>query len=505
MVKNRKLIERDPFWASYHGFDLIEKECRADGWYRGCAKDYVNEKEGLMRHKFGKYRNPCFTPEADCAMAGASRVWSPIRDSAILIHGPRGCCYQNTLFSPSFYWSAKGLHVALSTNLDRNDTILGYGEKLRDALMLIIEKYRPGFVGIITTCTTDIIGEDIEGPAMAVEEETGVPILTIHTPGFKWRVWSPSGDEAYIKLFERMEKSDNKEEKSLNLLNIGAIFDSWNEGFIIAHWIRSIGVKMNAIVPFGLSFRELLERFPRASLNIARCTGYSYQAMEYAEKTLGIPYLRLMKPISTKYTTNFLKSIGGFFGVEDAADAFIQGELKKFEDRLEKAKVKLKGKTIAITCGPSKNLGLAQLAAELGMKVVYLGPWKVDTMYHDTLKEFLDSTGQDPEIITEPSKYENEEMCSRIKPDIFFALSEERPGVLKTSGIPGFDTCSTRQLIGVEGAVKTAELFITLMRNPFYSKYIHYWTENFQSNASQKYLRETSALSLHRCQSLGNP
>ncbi|MDR3063630.1 MAG: Ni-sirohydrochlorin a,c-diamide reductive cyclase catalytic subunit [Methanobrevibacter sp.] len=74
----------------------------------------------------------------------------------IIMHGPHGCCFRTARLLES-----DGVRV-LTTAMAENDFILGAGEKLEDTLKKAYEMFNPNLIGIVGTCASMIIGEDLK-------------------------------------------------------------------------------------------------------------------------------------------------------------------------------------------------------------------------------------------------------------------------------------------------------------------------------------------------------
>ena len=79
----------------------------------------------------------------------------------IIIHGPAGCCFRGARLLEE-----DGVRV-VTTALLENDIIFGAKNKLINTLNKVKEKFHPNLIGIVGTCSTMIIGEEIQS---AVDE-----------------------------------------------------------------------------------------------------------------------------------------------------------------------------------------------------------------------------------------------------------------------------------------------------------------------------------------------
>ena len=76
----------------------------------------------------------------------------------IIMHGPHGCCFRTGRLLES-----DGVRV-VTTAMSENDFILGASEKLEETLKEAYETFNPKLIGIVGTCASMIIGEDLKEP-----------------------------------------------------------------------------------------------------------------------------------------------------------------------------------------------------------------------------------------------------------------------------------------------------------------------------------------------------
>ena len=89
----------------------------------------------------------------------------------IIMHGPHGCCFRTGRLLES-----DGVRV-LTTAMAENDFILGASEKLENTLKEAYDMFKPEFIGVVGTCASMIIGEDLkEAIANADLDCTVIPV-----------------------------------------------------------------------------------------------------------------------------------------------------------------------------------------------------------------------------------------------------------------------------------------------------------------------------------------
>jgi len=475
-------IEDAFFTMGFHGFDKLEKEFRADGWYYARASQFVKAKQEIIATK----PHNCLTSnETACWTLGPLMLTWLIKDSAIVCHGPTACS--------SYWYNFLGLYgpkIMISTQINERDALLGGNTKLRDTLQEVIQRYRPGMIAVVETCVSSITKDDLLGICTELEQTHRIPILPFRGSGFRYPNWVIGFEEAFNMIIDRMEKSQEKNPCSINFLNTPLVFH-WRAFFEILPYLQRLGIRINTHTLSYLTFQELLERYPRAALNVTRCPGQGLQCTEYAEKVLGIPYVRVPTPLSIKYTEQFLRKIAEFFGLLDQAEALIEEEKSRIAPRIQRARAKLEGKRVAIAAASGKNIALAQLATELGLEVVYLGLYKTDPLFHDLLREWLESSGQDPEIQGEASNYEIEACMYRLRPDFYWGLSEDRTslGRLDLVRLDHIGVAMNQVHYGFEGAAQFAEYLVDLMDNRMMKNWGRYFRQNYPRLSGENFLK----------------
>lgn len=483
---------KDVEYASYHGCDQLEKEIRCDYYFYGKTSELAKAKDELLEQK------PRCCPsiiEQTCFLMGAQYALGGIDDVIMVMHAPQSCCYNQELLAGLFLEPK-----IYCTQVDEEDALLGGNQKLKEALVEVFERFKPGCVAVVGSCVPSITGDDLVGICEWAEKEKGVPVLALGGAGFYHRNWNFFGTEIYNILIDRMKPSQEKNEGSINIINGISFWPHWKEVYDILPYIREMGIKVNVHFPRMRTFQELIERFPRAELNITRCPADGLMTCEYAEKKLGIPYLRLPRPISMKYTETYLRELARFFHVENKAEEIIEREKKRIAPRLEKLRKRLKGKRIAFQSGPATATALLNLFCELGMEVVFVAPWGMDSTFHELLQDWLDTYGQDPEAMSIPSYELIEPIIHRLKPDIYIGMPDERTSYMPLGVRPlDFFAPADPCIMGFEGVVLYGEYLAAGVESNFYKKYSRYLVPSFPSYVSQEFLHN-SAFAKGHCQ-----
>ncbi|MCL2115548.1 MAG: Ni-sirohydrochlorin a,c-diamide reductive cyclase catalytic subunit [Methanobrevibacter sp.] len=92
----------------------------------------------------------------------------------VIMHGPHGCCFRTGRLL-----EGDGVRV-LTTAMAENDFIFGASEKLEETLKKANEMFHPKLVGIVGTCASMIIGEDLKEAAQNVDIDAVVLPVESH-------------------------------------------------------------------------------------------------------------------------------------------------------------------------------------------------------------------------------------------------------------------------------------------------------------------------------------
>ncbi len=91
-------------------------------------------------------------------------------DVAIL-HGPPGCSFKHARLLEE-----DGIHV-VTTALDENGFVFGGRRELSSVLEKVNEMFHPKLIGVVGTCASMIIGEELHEPVM--DANLGVPVIEV--------------------------------------------------------------------------------------------------------------------------------------------------------------------------------------------------------------------------------------------------------------------------------------------------------------------------------------
>ena len=391
-----------------------------------------------------------------CVFCGSRVVLYPIADALHLIHGPIGCA--------SYTWDIRGaqssgpeLHrMSFSTDLSETDIIYGGEKKLKKALLELIDKYAPKAAFIYCTCIVGIIGDDVDAICRQVEEETRIPVIAVHSEGFKGT--KKDGYKAACDaLFSLIERNPAPQATIPDSINIMGEFNIGGETWIIKKYYEAMGVKVVSVIT-GDGRVEEVQQAKNAALNVVQCSGSVTHLAKQMEKEYGIPFTRV-----------------SYFGIEDTSEALykvavhfkknaeilkktrelIKREVQAIVPRLEGMRKDLEGKKAAIYVGGAfKAFSLIKALKTLGMEVILAGSQTGTKEDYEVLRQMCN---EGTVILDDSNPLELAKYAVEKDADLFIGGVKERPIAYKM-GIGFCDHNHERKipLVGFEGMVNFA-------------------------------------------------
>ncbi|MCK4533475.1 nitrogenase iron-molybdenum cofactor biosynthesis protein NifE, partial [bacterium] len=181
-----------------------------------------------------------------CVFCGSRVVLYPIVDALHLVHGPIGCA--------AYTWDIRGalssgpeLHrLSFSTDLQEKNVIFGGEKKLYKALGELIDRYKPKAAFVYATCIIGIIGDDIDEVCRKVSKEKNIPVLSVHSEGFKGT--KKDGYRAACTALDSLVGTGTVDNIGNYSINILGDFNIAGETWVIKDYYRRMGVEVVATI-----------------------------------------------------------------------------------------------------------------------------------------------------------------------------------------------------------------------------------------------------------------
>jgi len=251
------------------------------------------------------------------AFEGALWTACGIKDAITIFHAPPGCYINQHVNMLVNDWKVD----LYSTNLSYANVMQGAEEKLEEVMRKFIAK-DPAAIIVVTAPSVEVTQDDVEG----VANKVGFKDTVIIRPPIGG-IASDGRDEAFIKLLDIMDPSEEKLPNSVNI--IGPTFSTFNwmaDVCELKRMLEGIGVTVNTVMTAGATVEEI-KRAPKAALNLCM---YPYdcgiKTAKEMEKRFGIPYFDDIIPIGFENTSLWLEKIAGFFKISDTS--FVKKEMQ---------------------------------------------------------------------------------------------------------------------------------------------------------------------------------
>jgi nitrogenase molybdenum-cofactor synthesis protein NifE len=400
-----------------------------------------------------------------CVFCGSRVVLYPIADALHLIHGPIGCA--------SYTWDIRGalssgpqLHrMSFSTDLKEKDIIFGGEKKLYGALVQLIDKYSPNAAFVYATCIVGLIGDDVDSVCKRVSDEKGIPVLPVHSEGFKGT--KKDGYKAACEAMAEIVGTGSTEGITPLSINIMGEFNIAGEAWTIKDYYERMGLEVVSVFT-GDGRVDRIKRSHGASLNVVQCSGSMMYLAEIMKKRYGIPYIRV-----------------SYFGIEDMSKALydvaehfedhplimektqniVREEIKAIYPELKRYKKALSGKKAAVYVGGAfKAFSMIKALRSVGMKVVLAGSQTGNRDDYQLLREMCDDGTV---IVDDANPLELSKYCIEKEADLFIGGIKERPIAYKL-GIGFCDHNHERKLslAGYSGMLNFAREVYSSVKSP---------------------------------------
>jgi nitrogenase molybdenum-cofactor synthesis protein NifE len=400
-----------------------------------------------------------------CVFCGSRVVLYPIADALHLIHGPIGCA--------AYTWDIRGalssgpqLHrLSFSTDLKEKEVIFGGEPKLYQALIDLIGTYKPKAAFVYSTCIVGIIGDDVEAVCKKVARETGIPVLAVHSEGFKGT--KKDGYKAACDAMFKLVGTGSTDAVSPVSINILGEFNIGGEAWMIKEYYKQMGVEVVSVMT-GDGRVDEIRKSHGAALNVVQCSGAMTFLAQMMEEKYGIPFIRVSY-FGIDDMAKALYDVADHFGdhpeIKMRAQQLVREQVQKIYPTLQEIREDLNGKKAAIYVGGAfKAFSLIKALRYLGMNVVLVGSQTGNTDDYNTLQEMCD---EGTIILDDANPLELSKYIIEKKADLFIGGVKERPIAYKL-GIGFCDHNHERKipLAGFEGMVHFAREIHTSVTSP---------------------------------------
>jgi len=258
-----------------------------------------------------------------CMPIGSVAVFKGIENSMVLVHGSQGCSTYMRLTNVEHF--NEPVDIA-SSSLNEKQTIYGGEANLKKALDNVIRVYRPSVLGVLTTCLSETMGEDLERIVGSYKQErnvTDVDIISINTPSYSGTqsegFWAAT--RGIIAYYARPTSSHRR-------INVIVPHISPADIREIKRLMDSFGLTYTLIPDYSLTldrpFKGTYQKIPSGGTSVKEVAEMPGAPMtiqfgttcpdalspgQYLEQEFGVPLINLPLPIGLKNTDLLIKTL----------------------------------------------------------------------------------------------------------------------------------------------------------------------------------------------------
>jgi nitrogenase molybdenum-cofactor synthesis protein NifE len=283
--------------------------------------------------------------------------------------------------------------MGFTTDITPNDLIFGADKKLRASVDYVVQHYKPSAVFIYSTCVTALTGEDIDAVAKDKEIELGIPVVTVHAPGFIGgkNFGSRIAGLAVVDQIIGRREPEFTTPYDINLIGeYNVTGDMWQ----YIHILEKIGIRVLSTFS-GDGRIEKLMTAHRAKLNVLVCAKSLVTMARKMEEKWGIPWISVSF-YGKRDTTNAIMEIVKAFNDETLskkATEVIAGEEALCDEKLIPYKELFRGKKAVLNTGGNKSWSFISALQDLGVDVVATAINKATEDDVEKAREYLGPEG----------------------------------------------------------------------------------------------------------------
>ncbi|WP_062327255.1 Fe-only nitrogenase subunit beta [Treponema endosymbiont of Eucomonympha sp.] len=425
--------------------------------------------------------NPIFT----CQPCGAQYASIGIKNCIGIVHGGQGCVmFVRLVFSQHF---KESFEIA-SSSVHEDGAVFGALNRVEEAVDVLLMRYPDvKVVPIISTCSTEVIGDDIDGAVLKLnngllkEKYPGreVYLIPIHTPSFVGSMIS-GYDVAlreFVSYFARKGEPSDKINFITGWANPGDVTE-------LKHILTEMDIEANVLfeienfdaplmpsgntVAHGDTTVEVLRDTANAKGTVALNRFEGGQAAAFLEREFGVPAVIGPSPIGVRNTDTLLKRLSDMTG-KPIPESLVRDRGIALDAISDLTHMFLADKRVAIYANPDLAIGLAQFCMDLEMLPVLLllGDDNVGYATDPRVLELKEHAWFDMEIVTNADLWVLEDRLKNkgLELDLILGHSKGRfvsidYGVpMVRVGFPVYDRAGAYRypVVGYGGATALAE------------------------------------------------
>lgn len=377
-------------------------------------------------------------PSWSCGLSGGFLGALGFDNSSLLVHGSSGCGFAMR-YGLSQHW--KSFIPCPVTSLHEEDVIFGGGELLERAIEKHVEIYPSEVLFLLTSCSAEIIGEDLHKAAQTAGEKYRQKVVGVDVGGASGNTFS-GYNSFLVKVVDHLypSKDDRREPEpgtppQIDVMGILPYWDMFWRGDIkeVKRMCRAIGVRVNSVLSGDCSL-ESVRNSVNTQLTVSLNHNIGGRALRRLKsRRLGKVLTCTGAPIGFRYTRKFLCEMAEAVGLDAKAVASaIDAEERTAREVMLRgfdfSKVMFTAGRAALVGDPARVVPLADfLVNDLGLRCVLIAfTSSVTETQLQELSCILGSRNRNVKVLVEQDNYLIRKEISESSANIVFGRSIDR-------------------------------------------------------------------------------
>ena len=247
-----------------------------------------------------------------CTLTGALSVTTHIRNTASIVHGPKGCTHHNfsLLHATGLDNETVPLPALVSTALCESDIVFGGEGALIRTLESVAEQDVEA-IFVLSTCIVDTIGDDV---AAICSREYGLPVVIVPTAGFLGGTFQNGVANALCAIAGTAEPCPVND--CVNIIGEKNLEYEVEENYAeVTRLLDMLGIPVNIRYVHDITFDEI-GFLGAARLNILREPALM-PVGNFLNERFGTPFIPSF-PLGLSGTISFVEAVAGTFGIDSS-------------------------------------------------------------------------------------------------------------------------------------------------------------------------------------------
>jgi len=266
-----------------------------------------------------------------CTLTGALSVTTQIRNTASIVHGPKGCTHHNfsLLHATGLDNETVTLPALVSTALCESDIVFGGEGALLRTLDALAENDVEA-IFVLSSCIVDTIGDDV---AAICNREYGVPVVIVPTAGFLGGTFQNGVANALCAIAATVKPCPVND--CVNIIGEKNLEYEVEENYAeVTRLLDMLGIPVNIRYVHDIGFDDI-GTLGAARLNVLREPALM-PVGNYLKQRFGTPFIQTF-PLGLSGTISFVEAVAGTFGIDSCRvvekERLLQTDtLEKFSD-----------------------------------------------------------------------------------------------------------------------------------------------------------------------------